>query len=364
MESLRGIFPRNQPVHKRDFLRENVMRIKTMQYDRATRKPKDTTEYSTKYKQINPRKLSLNDNSLCHRSSNPLQLCSSKAPLNNLRKAMSTMTMQQHSRDIGVQTVDPESDQYFLKDSIIRYPSASTVRSLSASQQTLNTCSRRHLVEDNRPKYKNQSRRDREYVDQLEKQPSNMSDYFNKTPVSKKPSSILKTSSSLLKLNKDSFNESQQKVDRCKSGSSVRGRTDEIVLSNEDDENNYREKSSVEDVETEKEHKSERKDLRVQMQKDKVDIELEKRKQKLKEAAEDPNCPEGHILMDEDERLNSLKLAQKRGKELIDELNRLPMTCETLRVRNRKIEIEKELKYLDQKIRLFSRTKVYVKLDE
>lgn len=50
-------------------------------------------------------------------------------------------------------------------------------------------------------------------------------------------------------------------------------------------------------------------------------------------------------------------------KELVDDLNRLPMTCETLRVRNRKIEIEKELRSLETNIRVFSRTKVYVKLD-
>lgn len=50
-------------------------------------------------------------------------------------------------------------------------------------------------------------------------------------------------------------------------------------------------------------------------------------------------------------------------KLLVDELNRLPMTAETLRVRNRKILIEKELRELEKNIRIFSRTKVYVKLD-
>lgn len=38
------------------------------------------------------------------------------------------------------------------------------------------------------------------------------------------------------------------------------------------------------------------------------------------------------------------------------------MTAETLRVRNRKILIEKELRELEKNIRIFSRTKVYVKL--
>lgn len=51
-------------------------------------------------------------------------------------------------------------------------------------------------------------------------------------------------------------------------------------------------------------------------------------------------------------------------KDFVDELNRLPMTSETLRVRNRKIEIEKELRSLELNIRVFSRPKVYVKLTD
>lgn len=51
-------------------------------------------------------------------------------------------------------------------------------------------------------------------------------------------------------------------------------------------------------------------------------------------------------------------------KELIDELNRLPMTSTTLRVRDRRITIENELRQLDQTIDVFSRTKVYVKNDK
>lgn len=50
-------------------------------------------------------------------------------------------------------------------------------------------------------------------------------------------------------------------------------------------------------------------------------------------------------------------------KELVDDLNKLPMTQETLRVRNRKIAIEKELRGLEINIRVFNRKKVYVKLD-
>lgn len=42
----------------------------------------------------------------------------------------------------------------------------------------------------------------------------------------------------------------------------------------------------------------------------------------------------------------------------------MPMTAETLRIRRRKIEIDKELDSLEASIRLFSRPKIYVKYDE
>lgn len=42
----------------------------------------------------------------------------------------------------------------------------------------------------------------------------------------------------------------------------------------------------------------------------------------------------------------------------------MPMTGETLRLRKRKMEIEKELNTLENTIKIFSRAKVYVKLDD
>lgn len=50
-------------------------------------------------------------------------------------------------------------------------------------------------------------------------------------------------------------------------------------------------------------------------------------------------------------------------QDLINDLNRLPMTSQTLRVRNRQIEIEKELRQLDDTLQIFSRSKVYVRID-
>lgn len=60
------------------------------------------------------------------------------------------------------------------------------------------------------------------------------------------------------------------------------------------------------------------------------------------------------------QRLNMLSEYQ----DLIDELNHMPLTSETLRTRNRQIEIEKELRKLDQTIQIFSRSRVYVKNED
>lgn len=51
-------------------------------------------------------------------------------------------------------------------------------------------------------------------------------------------------------------------------------------------------------------------------------------------------------------------------QKLVDELNRMPFTSQTLRQRNRKIEIEKSLDELEKTIQIFSKPKIYVKESE
>ncbi|EDW09984.1 uncharacterized protein LOC6580191 [Drosophila mojavensis] len=93
-------------------------------------------------------------------------------------------------------------------------------------------------------------------------------------------------------------------------------------------------------------------------------LEKEKReKAQAKERADsrDPDCPRGHVLMSEPERLAALAAAQNRFELLINELNHMPMTTQTLRVRSRKAEIDKELTSVEDEIRIYSKAKVYVK---
>ena len=287
METLKGIFPQSLPPSKRDFLRENVMRIKNMQ---RSRKPTKETEYSRYNKNVRPRKMSLCE--VNTRSTNSLALCSTKAPMNKMRKAMSQMSIGLNAgpkRECGTQTVDPDDD-FFLKDSIIRYPSASTVRSSSTARPLsahFNTqmCSRGHQMEpeetQHRPRFKSHfhERKD-EHNEKMERHISNLSEFLDRGSISKKnPPSILKNSSSE-KLTKDFINETQRK-----------GVEDKIVISDDDEDDLRKEK-------------------RAPMEKD---LEIMKEKQ-MKAAAEDPNCPEGHVLLSENERLDALKLAKKRKK--------------------------------------------------
>lgn len=313
METLRGIFPRTEPPPKRDFLKENVIRIKNMQ---RMRKTKDT-EYNNKFsKPIKTRKLSMHDDRTVtqNRSSNSLALCSTKAPIiGNLRKSLSTMSI---SKECGTQTVDPEADEFFLKDTIIRYPSASTIRSIGTAQhQMTHTCSKGHLLEQEEaprpPRYKSHfhDRKD-EHSERMERHISNLSEFLDKGTISKKqPSSILKSSSSLQKLNKNTLNESQQKEDRHRIGSTHRVKADAVVISDDTDDDD----NKIAEVSSKEENKKESPRGKREVIGDDIS---DAKKQQLKAASEDPDCPEGHVPLSDEERLDSLKIAKKRKKQI------------------------------------------------
>lgn len=276
------------------------MRIRNMQ---RMRNPSKETEYSKYNKPLKPRKFSLSENNVpaLHRSSHSLALCSSKVPLNNLRKAVSSMSIQHH-KECGTQTVDT-SDDFFLKDSIIRYPSASTVRSTGSmrppSAHQTQTCSRGHQMEPAdeppRPRFRSHfhDRKD-EHCDKVERHISNLSEFLDRGAISKKqPPSILKNSSASTlsqKSSKNYINESQRIEERVQKPNEVT-RQQSIVISDDEDDDVQKEKRSP----SEKEFGS-----------------VDARQQQLKAAEEDPNCPEGHVPLPENERLEALKLAKKR----------------------------------------------------
>lgn len=77
----------------------------------------------------------------------------------------------------------------------------------------------------------------------------------------------------------------------------------------------------------------------------------------------DPDCPPGHVTIPDAERKETLRALRQSYADLIAELNLLPVKTDTLRTRNRKIELEKQLDKIEDGIKVFSRPKVYVKID-
>ncbi|KAL7287108.1 hypothetical protein TKK_0018726 [Trichogramma kaykai] len=87
-------------------------------------------------------------------------------------------------------------------------------------------------------------------------------------------------------------------------------------------------------------------------------------KEKLaKAAAKQSDCPVGHVPIPDNERKETLAMLKKNHQELVNELNMLPIRTDTLRSQKRKMEIEKNLEKLEEAIKVFSRPKVYVKVD-
>ncbi|XP_021925231.1 uncharacterized protein LOC110832485 isoform X3 [Zootermopsis nevadensis] len=78
--------------------------------------------------------------------------------------------------------------------------------------------------------------------------------------------------------------------------------------------------------------------------------------------APDPACPLGHVPLPDSERKETLIMLRKSYTDLIQELNMMPVRMDTLRIRNRKIELEKQLNKIEEGIKVFSRPKVFVKI--
>ncbi|XP_077274604.1 uncharacterized protein LOC143904134 [Temnothorax americanus] len=91
--------------------------------------------------------------------------------------------------------------------------------------------------------------------------------------------------------------------------------------------------------------------------------EAQEKEQKAKTEALHSDCPEGHVPLPDHERKETLRLLKKNYQDYVNELNMMPIKTDTLRAQRRKIEIEKQLNKLEEGIKVFSRPKVYVKIN-
>ncbi|CAF1046950.1 unnamed protein product [Rotaria sordida] len=73
--------------------------------------------------------------------------------------------------------------------------------------------------------------------------------------------------------------------------------------------------------------------------------------------APDPDCPLGHVKIDNDKRLSTLRQLQLNRIELEKKLSHLPIRNDSLTLRRTKEEIEKKIIELDEAIKIFSKPK-------
>lgn len=77
----------------------------------------------------------------------------------------------------------------------------------------------------------------------------------------------------------------------------------------------------------------------------------------------DPDMPPGHRLMPDDERRETLNRIQQKQRELLSELSAMPIRNDTVRIRTKRQELEQKLAKIEEALKIFSRQKVFVKLD-
>ncbi|NXF36024.1 ENKD1 protein, partial [Nyctibius bracteatus] len=77
----------------------------------------------------------------------------------------------------------------------------------------------------------------------------------------------------------------------------------------------------------------------------------------------DPDMPPGHTMMPEHQRLETLCDLKQSQEQLIKDLVLLPMRSDTLSMQKRRVELERKLSQIEEAIKIFSRPKVFIKLD-
>ncbi|KAG7239235.1 hypothetical protein INR49_029887 [Caranx melampygus] len=97
---------------------------------------------------------------------------------------------------------------------------------------------------------------------------------------------------------------------------------------------------------------------------------LEERKEQWRKEAEekrrntpDPSIPAGHTLMPESERQETLKSLKETHRSLVTELLSLPLKADNLSFRSRRAQLDCRLSEIEEAIKIFSREKVYIKID-
>lgn len=92
-------------------------------------------------------------------------------------------------------------------------------------------------------------------------------------------------------------------------------------------------------------------------------IQKSREDEKRRLNAPDPDCPDGMIVLPEDERISTLRTLQETEREVEESLNRMPLVIETPSMIRRQKELEEKLKETKDAIKIFSQSKVFVMPD-
>lgn len=82
-----------------------------------------------------------------------------------------------------------------------------------------------------------------------------------------------------------------------------------------------------------------------------------------KQSQPDPAMPPGHMRMPENQRLETLTKLLQSQSQLLRELVLLPAGADSLRAQSHRAELDRKLVQVEEAIKIFSRPKVFVKMD-
>ena len=94
----------------------------------------------------------------------------------------------------------------------------------------------------------------------------------------------------------------------------------------------------------------------------KYELEREIRKEEIKKQEEAAKYPKGTKLLTEEERVETLNGLMNSKKELINILEKLPITTRTLAMQNKKDELIKKIEEVEKAIEMFSKKQVFIKV--
>ena len=93
----------------------------------------------------------------------------------------------------------------------------------------------------------------------------------------------------------------------------------------------------------------------------KYELEREQEKEEKKRQEEASKYPKGTKLLSEEERVNTLNGLVNSKKEMINILEKMPITTRTLSIQNKKEELIKKIEEVEKAIEMFSKKQVFIK---